>query len=139
MIRFTVSTDVPENRQVVVTLPPEVPTGPTELVVEVRSEPDRVYEVKLDPELLKQARSDRPSDLKLAREFDAFERLLPELLKTCRGQYVAIHEGRVVATGTEKLEVAHEAYRQFGRQPILVRLVAEQQPVIRIPSIWRTH
>lgn len=35
MITFRVSTDVPENRQVVLTLPPEVPLGATDLIVSV--------------------------------------------------------------------------------------------------------
>jgi hypothetical protein len=42
MIRFTVTADVPDNRQVVVALPPDVPVGPPELVVEVRNEPEMV-------------------------------------------------------------------------------------------------
>ena len=35
MITFRVSTDVKEDRQVLLTLPPEVPTGKAELVVSV--------------------------------------------------------------------------------------------------------
>src|SRR5882672_6616877 len=109
VIRFTVTTDVPESRQVTVTLPPDVPAGPVQLTVEVRNEPVVVQEQTIDPEILKKARHDRPRDPKLAREFDAFEGLLPELLPTHRGQYVAVHNGQVVASGTNKLDVAHHA------------------------------
>ncbi len=138
MIRFKTTADVPENRQVVVTLPSDVSPGPVELVVEVRTEPEQVFEVKLDPDYLRQFRPDRPSDPKLAREFDAFQQMLPELLSTStqRGAYVAIHDGQVVAEGTDKLTVIQKAYRQFGHQPILVQLVAEEQPVVRIPSVF---
>jgi hypothetical protein len=37
MITFRVSTDVPDDRQVILTLPSEVPTGKAELVVTVDS------------------------------------------------------------------------------------------------------
>lgn len=40
MIRFRVSTDVKEDRRVVLTLPPEVPPGKTELFVSVSSATD---------------------------------------------------------------------------------------------------
>ena len=37
MITFRISTEVKDDRQVVITLPPEVPTGQAELVVTVES------------------------------------------------------------------------------------------------------
>lgn len=37
MITMRIKTDLQDDRRVVVTLPPEVPTGPTELVVTVES------------------------------------------------------------------------------------------------------
>ena len=37
MITFRITTDVKDDRRVVLTLPPEVPTGQTELVVTVDS------------------------------------------------------------------------------------------------------
>ena len=39
MITFRISTEVKDDRQVVLTLPPEVPTGKAELVVTVDSPP----------------------------------------------------------------------------------------------------
>jgi hypothetical protein len=96
-----------------------------------------VYEVTIDPELLKQARPDRPRDPKLAREFDAFEQLLPGLLKTHRGQYVAVHDGRVVGSGTDKVVVSMDAYRRFGNDSILVREVTETPHIARIISPYR--
>jgi hypothetical protein len=61
-------------------------------------------------------------------EQQAFYRLLPELLETHRGQYVAIHGGRVVGIGSDGAEVARAAYATFGYIPIYVELVAKQQP-----------
>ena len=43
---------------------------------------------------------------KWRHEQEAFRRLLPELLKTHRNQYVAIHAGKVVESGPDKLAVA---------------------------------
>ena len=68
-------------------------------------------------------------------EQEAFRRLLPELLSTHRNQYVAIHEGKVVASGVDKMEVAGQAYGRVGYVPIYVSLVTDQpQPLNRIPS-----
>src|SRR5262245_57977642 len=76
-----------------------------------------------------------PPEDKFRKEQHAFRRLLPELLRTHRDLYVAIHEGRVVESGADKLEVADRAYARFGYVPILVTLVTDQPlPVIRIPS-----
>lgn len=72
---------------------------------------------------------------KWRREQQAFRRLLPELLKTHSRQYVAIHEGQVVESGSDKLEVAARAYACFGYVPIYVSLVTDQPlPLVRLPS-----
>jgi hypothetical protein len=62
---------------------------------------------------------------KWAREHQAFRRLLPDLLQTHRGQFVAVHEGRVIASGQDKLAVALEAFRQVGNVSIHVGLVSD--------------
>ena len=76
-----------------------------------------------------------PPEDKWRRERRAFHRLLPELLKNHQGQYVAIHDGQAVESGTEKLEVAGRAYARFGYVPIFVSLVTDQPLApIRIPT-----
>jgi hypothetical protein len=76
-----------------------------------------------------------PPDDKFRREQRAFQKLLPDLLRTHRDQYVAIHEGQMVDSGADQIEVAERAYARFGYVPILVTLVTDQpRPVIRIPS-----
>ena len=68
-------------------------------------------------------------------EYESFLRMLPELLTTYRDQYVAIHEGKVVGSGTDQLAVAMEAYRKHGYVEILVRLVTDKPPrVVHIVS-----
>jgi hypothetical protein len=68
-----------------------------------------------------------PPPSKFDREYRAFLRLLPELLKTHRGKCVAIHEERVVAEGDDVIQVALEAYRRHGYVPTYV------SPVISPP------
>ena len=73
-----------------------------------------------------------PLPSKWEREHQAFQRLLPQLLATRRGQYVAIHEGQVVEVGEDKLDVALRALARVGNVPIHVGLVTtEPQPIAR--------
>jgi hypothetical protein len=74
-------------------------------------------------------------DNKWEREKRAFHQMLPTLLHTHNGQYVAIHEGEVVETGQDKLAVAGCAYARFGYVPIFVSLVTNLPPsIVRVPS-----
>jgi len=71
---------------------------------------------------------------KWRREQAEFRRLLPELLKTHRGQYVAIHEEKVADYGTDQLAVAQRVYARFGYISIYESLVTDQVIPIRMPS-----
>jgi hypothetical protein len=69
---------------------------------------------------------------KFERERQAFHRLLPELLKTHRGRYVAIHNEQMVDEGPDRLSVAMRVLQQIGNVDIYVGLVSEQkEPVSR--------
>ena len=71
---------------------------------------------------------------KWACEFAAFQRLLPQLPKTHRGQYVVVHEGLVVDSGPDDLALALRFFAEHGNVPIHVGLVADEpDPVTRIP------
>jgi hypothetical protein len=73
------------------------------------------------------------------RERRAFWNLLPELRRTHDGQYVAIHDGKVVASGSERQPVAREAYSRMGYVPLYLGHVTDEPPrPARIPSprIW---
>jgi len=63
---------------------------------------------------------------KWEREQQAFRRLLPDLLKTHRGQYVAIHNEQVVGSGPDQFELARESYQRFGYVPIYVGLITDE-------------
>jgi hypothetical protein len=67
------------------------------------------------------------------REYQAFLRLMPELLPRYHGKFVAIHDGRVVDSDTDDIKLVQRVHNQVGYVPIHVGLVTEQPPVIRIP------
>jgi hypothetical protein len=75
-----------------------------------------------------------PPRTKWEHEYRAFREMLPELLKTHRGRYVAIHEGKVIDSGENRLELVFRALAKAGNVDIHVGLVTEQPPApIRIP------
>ena len=78
-----------------------------------------------------------PPASKWAQEQDAFRRLLPQLLTTHRGRYVAIHLGQPIATGEDKLAVAMDALRQIGNVSIHVGLVSEQPEIVMRSGVRR--
>ena len=63
---------------------------------------------------------------KWEQERAAYWRLLPSLVSQYRGQYVAIHEGQVVDSGANQVEVALRVYQRFGYVPIYVGLVSDE-------------
>lgn len=81
------------------------------------------------------AESEKPMS-KWDGEKRAFDRLLPGLLADGHeGKYVAIHEGDIVGIGDDKFALADDAYSRFGYQAILVREIAKQLRIVRIPSV----
>jgi hypothetical protein len=74
-------------------------------------------------------------DPRWRREYEAFMRLLPELLKTHAGKYVAVHNAAIVAVGDTFRDAAVAAYQRVGYVPLHVGLVSKtpRQPV-RVPS-----
>ncbi len=69
------------------------------------------------------------------REYRAFLRMLPELLATHRGRFVAIHEGRVVDDDADDIALVRRVHKQIGYVPIHVGLVTNQPPVVCIPHL----
>jgi hypothetical protein len=67
------------------------------------------------------------------REYQAFLRLVPQLLATHRGKYVAVHEGKVVDSDTDDLALVQRVHARVGYVPIHVGLVTDPLPVVRIP------
>jgi hypothetical protein len=72
---------------------------------------------------------------KWEQERGAYWRLRPTLVSQYRDQYVAIHEGQVVDSGPDQVELALRVYRRFGYVPIYVGLVSDEPPrMLRVPT-----
>src|SRR5437763_8587487 len=67
------------------------------------------------------------------REYQAFLRLLPELLPTYRGRYVAVHDGQVVDADVDDIVLVRRVHARVGYVPIHVGLVSDQPNVVRVP------
>jgi hypothetical protein len=71
---------------------------------------------------------------KWQREYEAFFRLKPQLMASHAGEYVAIHDGQVVASGSDDVALALQFFAQHGNVPVHIGLVsAGQEPGARIP------
>jgi hypothetical protein len=72
---------------------------------------------------------------KYERERRAFQRLLPDLLKTHRGKYVAVHDEKVVDSDEDEVALATRVWQRHGYVPIHVQRVTEQPELVRIPHV----
>ena len=78
-----------------------------------------------------------PSGGKWQREQAAFRRLLPQLLLTHRGKFVAIHGEVVVDSGDDKLALALHVLDKFGNIDIHVSLVTDDPAPIARSGVRR--
>ncbi|MFQ5342209.1 MAG: DUF5678 domain-containing protein [Anaerolineae bacterium] len=69
----------------------------------------------------------------LERERLAFLRLKPELLRTHKGLYVAIHDDQIVDSDKDKRELAKRVFAQSYR-PVYIELVSEEARTAEFPS-----
>jgi len=75
-----------------------------------------------------------PPASKWEPEYRAFQRLLPELLKSYAGKYVAIHDEQVVDSDTNELALIGRVLQRVGNVSIHVGLVSERAlPPLRVP------
>ena len=69
------------------------------------------------------------------RERRMFLNLESALLQTHRGKFVAIHDGKVVDTDADEVQLGLRVYRKYGYVPIYFGLVSETPtPTVRVPS-----
>lgn len=70
------------------------------------------------------------------QEVVAFEQLKPTLLKQYAGKFVAIYQGKVVASGDEKLALLDRVRQQFGNVVCYIEKAAPDSPrTVRMPSL----
>jgi hypothetical protein len=80
-------------------------------------------------------REEDDSLIAFEREVEAFESLKPKLMKEHAGEYVAIHNGEVVAAGEDKFQVSQKVREQLGMVIYYVELVSDDPPrTVRMPS-----
>ena len=77
---------------------------------------------------------DPPPPSKAERERAAFLRLLPGLLATHAGRYVAVHGEEVVDADADDIALVRRVHARIGYVPIHVALVAQVAPVVRMPG-----
>lgn len=70
----------------------------------------------------------------LAQEQAAFERMKPELLKTHKGKFVAIHDGKLVDSDADEETLVERVYSKFGYHTILITEVTLTPRVYHINS-----
>jgi hypothetical protein len=68
------------------------------------------------------------------RERAAFRRLLPELLRTHRGEWVAIVDGQPVQFGPDFSSVIVPVRQRFGQRPVYVHEISEEPRLYTISS-----
>jgi hypothetical protein len=71
-------------------------------------------------------------------EAAAFDRLRSSLLEQFDGQYVAIYQGKVVASGRDRFELLRQVHQEFGPVPCYIDLVEPDSSIrkVRVPSVW---
>jgi prevent-host-death family protein len=70
----------------------------------------------------------------IRREEAAFEQMKPELLKTHKGKFVAIHDGKLVDFDADESTLAKRVYARFGYRTILMTEVTETPRVYHVNS-----
>jgi len=68
------------------------------------------------------------------RERAAFQRLLPELLRTHRGEWVAVVDGQPVEFSPDFSSVIVPVRRRFGQRPVYVHEISEEPRLYTISS-----
>ncbi len=74
---------------------------------------------------------------KIDAEVAAFVRLHPELWRTKPGQWVAVHNGKLVATDPDRVALYRRIRKNYGQTPVLVREVTanpDEDIWLRTPS-----
>ncbi|MFZ1395348.1 MAG: DUF5678 domain-containing protein [Candidatus Promineifilaceae bacterium] len=70
------------------------------------------------------------------QEVAAFEQMRADLLTQYAGQFVAIYQAKVVASGSDKLALLDKVREQYGNVVCYIEKVAPDSPrTVRMPSV----
>ncbi len=137
MTTIRIRATVDDAHRVLLTLPPEVTPGEHLLEITVRDGtaiPSPI-EVLLPTSNRPKQLPPRPSNPDLIPEYEAFERMLPDLMRQHPGKYVALRQGVIVAIGDTEIDVMTLAHQLSPGTQVYARLVSDQpQPIPRIGS-----
>ena len=68
------------------------------------------------------------------QERSAFLRLEPQLSPRLTGQFVAIHEGKVLASGANPTRLAERVARKLPGSPFFIGRVGDPEPIVDMPG-----
>ena len=78
-------------------------------------------------------RMHRPQSESFQRNQAAFQKKLPELLQTRKGQFAAFYEGELVGFGQNRIALRKEMIAKYGCVNMLITEVTEAPRVLYIP------
>jgi hypothetical protein len=67
-----------------------------------------------------------PDEPSWKKDHAAFRRMLPELLKTHKGQYAAIYQGQFIDSGPDQIALVRKIRARLGNVPLHVGLVTDE-------------
>lgn len=70
----------------------------------------------------------------LQPEIEAYQQMLPELLKSHPGKWVAIHNGKALEISDDPAEMSHRLMQQ-GIYPLYIEKIQPEPRVFALPSI----
>jgi hypothetical protein len=81
--------------------------------------------------------SDTPYNRKWKEEIAAYDAMWPQLLKTQKGKWVAVHGGKIVDSDRSQEKLINRVYTKFSRRtPIYFEKVVETRyEIFNIPGI----
>lgn len=87
----------------------------------------------LDPPIPQES----PMEQAFKREKAGFEQQLPALLARYDGQYVAVHNGRVVAADRDRIRLVRRFFGEYGDVPVFIGYVSRRRRRSRVVTPLR--
>ena len=84
--------------------------------------------------ITKKPQRDNSVEQALAEEQQAFRRQHAQLMARYKGEYVALHLGRVIAHGPDDEELAQRLYAKLGDKLFYIAKVEREPTVCELPS-----